>query len=188
MELFKLPEHLVQEISKDEEPSPIYRIIPLYKSHKASEFVRTSLLSGVFAEIREYYHLDNHINRKLRVKTEVDVQSISDIVDEGIRNAIAHGCRDKGPNGLVTYGIFYGSEGICHGFRDEGNYFSMPETKRIFENRIPITEFGEEVEAMSGFCIGVDLMYKASDKIFVDIQQNTLFCLQYRNRIVLPQK
>jgi len=66
--------------------------------------------------------------------------------------------------------MWYGSKGILLAIRDEGDFFSRPETKKIFESKefVPSTRVPP-----SG--IGMENIYKA-DKVFVSTEENALYC------------
>jgi hypothetical protein len=106
------------------------------------------------------------------------------IFQEGIKNAIAHGPKEKE---FFEYGLFLGDEGICQGFRDFGDYFKSEEIKKIWENKI--SRESTNKSSFSGKGIGNEAMYELSDLIEVDIEKGILYCTQSHELLgIIPKK
>ncbi len=81
----------------------------------------------------------------------------------------------------IIVGVYYGKEGVLFGIQDEGEFFSKKQTKKLIESRVKIESTGEEG------CLGIGLegyIYKNSDKILVDTNQNTLFLAISKRKII----
>ena len=119
------------------------------------------IASGILASVGEFYRKISHKGGAI----------IGEVFIEAISNAAFHGNKkDKLKNIIV--GVWYGKKGILFGIRDEGEFFSKEQTKKLIESRTQIDSTGGEK------CFGIGLegyIYKDADKIFVDTSQNTLF-------------
>jgi hypothetical protein len=184
MDFFIPPKELIDKIATPDSMTSTYRIIPPFKNLRDTDQMLSAIDMGIIGEIEDYYRFDSVVIRKEKVKIDINKQEISQVVLEGLRNAVIHGSKNLVP---VMYGTFYGTNGVCHGFQDGGKYFTRESTKNIFENKTPIKIFGEEVEGLSGTHVGTLEIYESSDAIFVDTMQNVLFCVQYRDRLISPR-
>jgi hypothetical protein len=176
MELFSLPKELSDMISPGKEPMQVYTVLRNPENVRDAHMMTIAITLGVCKQTESYFR--NFTGPK---RIDLNRQEISQVVNESLKNAIAHGSKT---GSLIIYGTFFGRNGLCHGFKDEGDYFSDPETKRIYENRIMPENKGKRIEGFSGYHHGTYCIYKSSDTIHVDTSQNTLFSVQSIERLI----
>lgn len=136
---------------------------------------------GIAEQIKSYYSRVLTLMKGLPIKWEVvNLQEVCILMHDALKNARSHGSRNIHP---YTHALFLAPEGICHGFQDAGDYFKREDVKRKWESKKPITEF----DPMPGCChAGADSsIYPYSDIIEVDTQNGVLYCVQFKERIIL---
>ena len=82
--------------------------------------------------------------------------------------------------------MFFGSEGVCYGFQDGGEFFKNPDIKRQLENKIPFKKFNSDPRGdtcNSGFN---DYIFPYSDFIEVNSDKGILYCVQLKENIIAP--
>jgi len=89
---------------------------------------------------------------------------------EPLRNAMEHGNKFDSTKSN-TMALWIGKKGVLFAFRDEGNFFSLPATKELYESRsfVPTTRLG----GVGGG--GTDLLFEVAKDILVATEENTLY-------------
>ena len=179
-EQFKPSKKILEQICRDEEElMHLYFLVPCIecRTEKLARRIDATLCfmtSGLTYAVADYYLWASDI------QTKMNVREFAMIVLEPLRNALDHGSKD---GGLVTIGLFLGPEGVCLGFRDQGDYFKLQETKKIFESRTLPENRGEKQSQLSGFGIGVGIMYNSADDIEVDAEKGILYCVKFKKNL-----
>lgn len=175
---FMPSDRVLEEICGDREELIFYHTrIPSGLSQRQIEATLTLILVGAMNQIAENFGWGLGIQNRMNAQRVI-------VVWEALKNAIVYGSRNQAP---VYYGLFLGDKGVCHGFKDEGDYFKSEDVKRRFENKDTITEFQqvpEEFSGFSGYRAGVNHhIYPYSDIIEVDTGEGVLYCVQYRRSL-----
>ena len=173
---FKPSKQFLEKICKDEgDLATLYFVIPIKKetSERSIEDTLAMVTLGMYNVTAEYYRWG------LNIKENMHTQKFGGLAVHALENSIVHGSKE---GDIVIDGLFLGTEGLCHGFRDCGDYFKSEEIKRMFENRVTISSSGVETH-ISGCGIGVDGIYEYADEIQVDTKKGILYCLQYKKNL-----
>ena len=176
---FKPSKRILEQICKDEERvSSFYIVLPRIESStkKLRGAIEDALIManyGLTCSIAEYYRWALDMNKNM------DSHDLMQLIHEQLQNALAHGSK---VGGVVTLGVFVGADGVCLGFKDQGDYFKSEETKRLFESKIIPEQKGERSH-LSGAHAGVFLTYKSADFIEVDTDQGVLYCIKLKKNM-----
>lgn len=176
MEEFLPSNNVLETIcSKENNIIRFYTQFPAYTSFAQFEYTLCSFIAGLSSQIAENFKWGPDPHKYLNGQRMM-------LVVDGLRNAMLHGSKNKSP---VEYGLFMGDLGVCHGFRDAGNYFKSEKIKNIFENKTQITNFTESQDDDYETChIGVNKnIYPHSDIIEVDNNAGILYCVQLKERL-----
>ena len=160
---FDLSDEVIDFISTQEDNIGKYNF-NLFRSKNLGiqESLFRALSSGVLSTISNFYFLESYDN--------FNFKRFSKIYVEGIKNSLQHGSLDSP---FVTYSLFLGDRGLCHGFWDSGNYFKSTDVKNLWENKIPIKSTKKNPSGL-----GNPMIYNASDLIFVNAEKGILYCAQ----------
>ncbi|MBR9701700.1 hypothetical protein GOV13_02145 [Candidatus Pacearchaeota archaeon] len=174
-ELLFFPPKNIQEMLKGD-LEIIYPDYCIFKRDTSltPEFQRRSRISGLASDVVEFYNLGLESPIGL-----FDTQSFMSIFLDGVKNAFTHGPQDFP---LIVYGLFLGDKGLCHGFKDFGDYFKSPEVKRQWESKefIPSTK----VKPDGPYNVGTsNILRTLVDYFEVDNSQGALFCVQSLKRL-----
>jgi len=174
MDEFMPSQRILEEICSDLTPIRQYFYIPTALSKRKMEETCRGITCAVSNQIAEYYKWGVDIIENMETQKMV-------LIFDALLNSIFHGSKNVDP---VSYGLFIGDKGVCHGFRDSGDYFKSEEIKRLFENKIPLTEFGIAEPGISGHSYGVrGYIYGYSDFIEVDTSKGVLYCVQLKKSL-----
>lgn len=189
MELFHPSKKVLESISCNPDVRPSLKVNQsglMSRTHHIGHFTLTQatnldlFIEGLLHQIGSFYF-------GLKGIDFINSQSIGMVVYEGLKNARWHGSRGVEP---YQFGLFLGQSGACYGFRDVGKYFKDPETKRIFENKIPIVSFDKTFANLEGsndapgFEAGVNrFLFPESDLIEVDTGKGVLYLVQSKERL-----
>lgn len=134
------------------------------------------IIMGIFGSLEEFYRLTFDKERKL------DAQLIGQTFAEALVNSAEHGNKsDKNKN--IVLGCWYGKNGVLFGLRDEGDFFCKKSTKELIESRIVLPSTRKK----SPGGLGLDMIYKAADKIHVSTEQNALFVAISTERFIIKK-
>ncbi len=157
------PENLVKQ----------YTIFEFPKENSSTlETHLRSIFSGVSHQIAEFYHWG------LDIKKNMITQKLQ-LVLEALTNSVAHSLEKS-----IHYGLFLGDKGVCHGFRDFGDYFKSSIIKQKFENKEEVAKKDGITKGFSGCHAGVEhYLYPYSDTIEVDTNKGILYCVQLKKSL-----
>lgn len=97
---------------------------------------------------------------------------------ESITNAIIHGNQGKG---TIITGIWLGEKGVIFGVKDEGKFFSKKEIKDKIERKEHISSTGDLAQHYGE---GLGYIYEGGDILRVETEQNALFVLVSKEKLV----
>lgn len=137
------------------------------------------VVEGIFSSLKEFYRLTFDEERKL------DCQILGETFGEALENAVYHGNKSDETKNIIL-GCWYGKEGLVFGIRDEGNFYSQKSTKEKIESRITFPST-PQADGKKGAGIGLESMFEATDKIFVDTNQNTLFLAISKEKFIVKK-
>ncbi len=184
--LFLPPPDILEVIGMDDNPSwrsetssRTYAMIP----RPTSQHAVRCFFSGLTRQVASFYYMGVEGGER------VDGSTIYSVGGEMIRNGLEHGP----PNQVVVYGLFMGEQGICHGVSDGGDFFKRSDIKQCFESRQSFLERdligGPRTLGMESVGCGVaGGIYGGSDLIRVDTVVGVLYCVQYKNKLILPEE
>ena len=146
------------------------------------EFPPSQDYQDVRRQLRRYVSLLDDYYSEKGIANPVGFQTYS-LPREFIKNAYHHG---GGKNHTVEFGIFLVPESTVVGCMDGGDYFTRPEIKQIWEEKIPVRSRVPQTSAESefGFNCGNGMIYSLTDAIYVDNGTGTIFG-QFDPRIYL---
>ena len=179
--LFRPSQRMLEEIAlkervsrEDENHSINYAVLP----RSMPEHALVSFIAGLHHQIANFYGVGLE---HLRISGAVGL-----LASVALQNAQYHGRGD-----YIVHGLFMGSQGLCQGFRDEGNFFKRRDVKEKFEGRVLMEERdleGPRAFGAESHGIGVKMgVYDESDTIEVDTEYGVLYCVQHRDRILLSE-
>lgn len=152
---------------------PIILLLPGYNENKEEDkefdhikyvvnIASTVMLAGLFDEA---YRSDfEGENRQLLCVN---------MINEQVRNSAEHGNKG-GEEKYITLAVWLGKKGIVFAYRDEGDYFSLPSTKKAFESRTRI-ESTRKNQGRGHGGAGTQHLFEVADKIIVAIEEKTLY-------------
>lgn len=183
-EQFRPSKKILEQICKDEEDlETIYYIVP-YRD--GTERIKVSLDDMICSTITGLsYIVASYYRWALDIQANMDTQSMGMLILEPLRNALDHGSKE---GDAVTIGLFLGPEGICLGFKDQGDYFKSEEIKTLFESRTLPEKRGEKQSYLSGAGLGVGITYKSADIIEVDTEKGILYCVKFKKNLAKNEK
>ena len=94
---------------------------------------------------------------------------------DGIHNALYHGCIENN-SPIISHGCYTTLQGIVSGFQDLGGYFLGKNIKEIFEAKDL-----DRLKELQYTSLGLQHILHFSDEIFVDTDNQVLYCLQMFN-------
>lgn len=182
MKTFNLPKKLIDKISSDGEHTSQYTLFPTGLSSKLMEMTFVPFIAGLSAQIKDYYNY-YRMEEEIRTGKPINYEYPRGIlaVYDSLKNSLIHGSKNRNP---VIYALFMGNLGVCHGFRDSGDYFKSQRIKELWENKKPLRKFGRPVEGFCGANFGVKgSIYPNVDFISVDTEKGLLFLIQFKNSL-----
>ncbi len=134
---------------------------------------------AIFSSLEEFFRLTFDEERKL------SGQVLGNAFGEVLENAAYHGNKFDERKSIIL-GCWYGKEGVLFGIRDEGDFYSKKSTKEKIESRIDFPSTTRK-DGKEGCNFGLDLMFEAADKIFVDTNQNTIFLALSKKKFIIKK-
>jgi hypothetical protein len=181
---FMPSQRILEEICGEVSPKVQYTVFPAdpdFPSDSSKERWEETLRHFTTGLI--YQIADNFMWAVEPVK-KMKTQKIG-LAPEAIQNALAYSPINTEP---IVYGLFMGPKGVCHGFKDGGDFFRSEAVKEMFENKVWIKEFDEAIKGVSGWRIGVNRhIYPFSDIIEVDTKEGILYCVQLKSSLQINQ-
>jgi hypothetical protein len=121
----------------------------------------------------------NYNRRRVDLREKADfTHNVYAVATEGLKNAKEHGCRTQG---MFSHIVLIGTNGVCQGFFDGGNFFKKPHVKRLLEERLPIPEEEMDRKRDSAHLGIVGYIYPNAEMIEVDSENNVLYCAHLIN-------
>ncbi|MEK6875696.1 MAG: hypothetical protein AABX30_03355 [Nanoarchaeota archaeon] len=124
-------------------------------------FLRGTFQTTIYIISEIYRHGFNEYISIPPDKNEFNYRNLIDLFDAW-SNAFAHGdAQEKG----LTYSLFIGEKGLCHGFNDGGDFFKNHEIKECFESKSLChrKDYPSRFSGRSERGIGIRNIYGASD-------------------------
>lgn len=143
---------------------PLMFVVPTLNAHNDDQQLEKTVL---YIEIFKFLLQKKY---KDRFTPEHSQYILVNLFSEPFRNAMSWGNKLDPTKDLVI-ALWFGEKGILVGFRDEGDHFSRKETKRIYENRLPVTT--SRVSGIGG--AGTKRLYSKAHEILVATEENTLY-------------
>ena len=169
------PEELLKQVKFDQNGYWGIDIIPYIDTEIAMEIYTLAEVEKIRAlwmyRFRFSHHLDSQAFKEFEKQNKEQgfTQHSLLTVSELIKNFFEHG--NKGRKGSLAYLAYWFTEkGIILGARDEGDFYSKPETAKKFEDKFT---FESTKDDPSGH--GIKGFYDDSDFLRVVPEQNALF-------------
>ena len=172
MDLFMPGKKILEAICWDKDSHRQYTVFP----YETPEIGLTEYVGLVIDQIKSFYYHQFDVKNS----DNLSAQIIGTLVFDALTNAQIHGSKKGTP---FMHGLFIARKGICHGFKDEGDYFKSPEIKRQYEHKITIRKFDKSAKSHHGIGVNINI-FPNSDLIEVDAEKGVLYCAQYLKNII----